>query len=79
MRFAPVIEHFLEHIRIRKNYFQLSTLRKDLRFQNGSIQILRQFHYIKDRIIVLAEGRITGELMRPEFSQEKILSMASVE
>ena len=34
---------------------------------------------MSDRIIVLAEGRITGELMRPEFSQEKILSMASVE
>ena len=34
---------------------------------------------MSDRIIVLSEGRITGELMRPEFSQETILSMASID
>ena len=32
---------------------------------------------MSDRIIVLSEGRITGELAREEFSQETILSMAS--
>ena len=34
---------------------------------------------MSDRIIVLSEGRITGELTRPEFSQETILSMASID
>ena len=34
---------------------------------------------MSDRIIVLAEGKITGELKRDEFSQETILSMASVD
>ena len=34
---------------------------------------------MSDRIIVLSEGRITGELSRPEFSQETILSMASID
>jgi len=34
---------------------------------------------MSDRVIVLAEGKITGELTREEFSQEKILDMASVE
>ncbi len=33
---------------------------------------------MSDRIIVLSEGRITGEVMRKEFSQETILGMASV-
>ena len=32
-----------------------------------------------DRIIVLAEGKITGEFTRPEFDQEKIMSKASVD
>ena len=32
-----------------------------------------------DRIIVIAEGRITGEFDRAEFDQEKILSKASVD
>ncbi len=32
---------------------------------------------MSDRIIVLSEGKITGELKREEFSQEAILSMAS--
>jgi ribose transport system ATP-binding protein len=30
-----------------------------------------------DRIIVLADGRVTGELERPEFNQERIMAMAS--
>jgi ribose transport system ATP-binding protein len=34
---------------------------------------------MSDRIIVLSEGRITGELDRSEFSQEKILNFASQE
>ena len=34
---------------------------------------------MSDRVIVLAEGKITGELTREGFSQEKILDMASVE
>ncbi len=34
---------------------------------------------MSDRIIVLAEGKITGELSREEYSQETILSMASVD
>ncbi len=34
---------------------------------------------MSDRVIVLAEGKITGELKREEFSQERILDMASVE
>ena len=34
---------------------------------------------MSDRIIVLAEGKITGQLTRKEFSQETILSMASVD
>lgn len=34
---------------------------------------------MSDRIIVLAEGKITGELQRSEFSQETILSMASLD
>ena len=33
---------------------------------------------MSDRIIVLSEGSKTGELVRNEFSQEKILSLASV-
>jgi ribose transport system ATP-binding protein len=32
---------------------------------------------MSDRIIVLSEGRITGELERAEFSQERILALAS--
>ena len=32
---------------------------------------------LSDRIIVMAEGRITGELQREEFSQEKILTYAT--
>ena len=31
---------------------------------------------ISDRIYVMCEGRITGELDRSEFSQEKILTLA---
>ena len=34
---------------------------------------------MSDRIIVLSEGKITGELLRPDFSQETILSMASID
>ena len=34
---------------------------------------------MSDRILVLSEGKITGELDRSEFSQEKILSFASQE
>ena len=33
---------------------------------------------VSDRIIVLSEGRMTGELIKPEFNQEKILEFASV-
>lgn len=33
---------------------------------------------MSDRIIVLSEGRITGELEKSEFSQEKILNLASI-
>jgi ABC-type sugar transport system ATPase subunit len=32
---------------------------------------------VSDRIIVLCEGKIAGELQKPEFSQETILSLAS--
>lgn len=32
---------------------------------------------MSDRIIVLAEGRITGELEKEEFNQETIMKMAS--
>lgn len=32
---------------------------------------------VSDRIIVLCEGRKTGELTKGEFSQERILSLAS--
>ena len=32
---------------------------------------------VSDRIIVLCEGRKTGELTKEEFSQDRILSMAS--
>ena len=32
---------------------------------------------ISDRIIVMCEGRITGELDKKDFSQEKILSLAT--
>lgn len=34
---------------------------------------------MSDRIIVLSEGHITGELKNKEFSQEKILQSASVQ
>lgn len=34
---------------------------------------------MSDRIIVLSEGRITGEVQKEEFSQERILSLASNE
>lgn len=34
---------------------------------------------MSDRIIVLSEGRITGEVKKEEFSQEKILQLASYE
>ncbi|MGI6056129.1 MAG: sugar ABC transporter ATP-binding protein [Bilifractor sp.] len=33
---------------------------------------------MSDRIIVLSEGRITGEIQKSEFSQEHVLSLASV-
>jgi ABC-type sugar transport system ATPase subunit len=32
---------------------------------------------VSDRIIVLCEGKIAGELQKPEFNQETILSLAS--
>ena len=32
---------------------------------------------MSDRMVVLAEGKKTGELKKPEFSQETILSFAS--
>lgn len=32
---------------------------------------------MSDRIIVLHEGRISGELQREEFSQDKVLELAS--
>ena len=32
---------------------------------------------MSDRIIVLAEGRMTGELQKEEFNQDTILRMAS--
>jgi ribose transport system ATP-binding protein len=32
---------------------------------------------MSDRIIVLSEGRLTGEVSRNEFSQERIMSLAS--
>ncbi|MGA8264468.1 MAG: sugar ABC transporter ATP-binding protein [Ignavibacteriaceae bacterium] len=32
---------------------------------------------ISDRIVIMCEGRITGELMKEEFSQEKILKLAT--
>ena len=32
---------------------------------------------MSDRIIVLHEGRITGEFVRPEFSQERIMACAT--
>lgn len=34
---------------------------------------------MSDRIVVLSEGRITGEVQKEEFSQEKVLSLASNE
>ena len=34
---------------------------------------------MSDRIIVLAEGHMTGELKREEFDQERIMKMASKE
>jgi len=32
---------------------------------------------VSDRIIVLSEGLMTGELLKPEFNQERILEFAS--
>jgi ABC-type sugar transport system ATPase subunit len=32
---------------------------------------------LADRIVVMAEGRLTGELQRPEFSQEAIMTYAA--
>ena len=32
---------------------------------------------MSDRIIVLHEGRVSGELQKQEFSQEKVLELAS--
>ena len=32
---------------------------------------------MSDRIIVLHEGRVSGELQREEFSQDKVLELAS--
>ena len=32
---------------------------------------------MSERLIVLHEGHKTGELERPEFSQEKVLTLAS--
>lgn len=32
---------------------------------------------LSDRILVMAEGRVTGELQRQEFSQEKIMALAA--
>lgn len=34
---------------------------------------------MSDRILVMAEGRITGEVMKSDFSQQRILELASVE
>lgn len=32
---------------------------------------------LSDRILVIAEGRVTGELLRPDFSQEQIMTYAA--
>ena len=32
---------------------------------------------VSDRVIVMCDGRITGELMRGEATQEKILTLAT--
>ena len=32
---------------------------------------------LSDRILVMAEGRVTGELLRPDFSQEQIMTYAA--
>ncbi len=32
---------------------------------------------LSDRILVMAEGRVTGELVRPDFSQERIMTYAA--
>ena len=32
---------------------------------------------MSDRIVVLHEGRVTGELQKNEFSQDKVLELAS--
>ena len=32
---------------------------------------------LADRIIVMAEGRLTGEISRPDFSQEAIMTYAA--
>ena len=34
---------------------------------------------MSDRIIILAEGCISGEITKPEFNQETIMQMASKE
>ena len=34
---------------------------------------------MSDRIIVLSEGKISGEVFKQEFSQEKVMALASNE
>jgi len=34
---------------------------------------------MSDRILILAEGNMTGELNKSEFNQERIMQLASIE
>jgi len=63
--------------------YEIYTLMSELVEQGKSIIMIssdmEELIGMSDRVIVMSEGRITGELKREEFSQEAILSLASNE
>jgi ribose transport system ATP-binding protein len=63
--------------------YEIYTLMSELVEQGKSIIMIssdmEELIGMSDRVIVMSEGKITGELKREEFSQEAILSLASNE
>ena len=61
--------------------YEIYLLMNELAEQGKSILMvssdMEELLGMSERIVVLHEGEQTGELTRPEFSQEKVLSLAS--
>ena len=62
--------------------YEIYKLMNDLVKQEGKAILMissemEELMGMSDRIVVLAEGNQTGELMKEEFSQERIMAFAS--